>query len=404
MLNTLLPKVEKAHTKAKGVLTLVPIPKIDEIYAKLEGSTVYSTFDMRSGYYHLELTPESQPKSAFVVGGPKGGKWEFKRCPFGLTQVPAYFQALVNQVLEGLNFAFRYLDDILVFSSSMEQHLTHVRTLFERLQTADLKLTKCKCSFLKAHVQYLSHYISREGLEPVPEKLEALVKMPPPEDLTGVRKFLGFVGYYRKFIPRYSNVVRPLTNLTRKDNPFQWTLLCQTAFEMLKGFLLEEPVLKYSKPDQPYVLYTDASKYAWAGVLTQAYRHILDGKEIKIYHPVTYVSGLFRGLQINWAALVKEAYAIYMATRKLHYYISNADTTIRSDHMPLRKFLLKNTKNTTVNNWAVGIEDYNLKFEYIKGVKNTLADTMSCLVCLDPDMALPPKPDGQEFGKPHGGE
>ena len=104
MLNSLLPKVEKAHTKAKEVLTLVSIPKIDEIYVRLEGSAVYSTFDMRSGYYHLELTPESQPKSAFVVGGPKGGKWEFKRCPFGLTQAPAYFQALVNQVLEGISF------------------------------------------------------------------------------------------------------------------------------------------------------------------------------------------------------------------------------------------------------------------------------------------------------------
>ena len=166
--------------------------------------------------------------------------------------------------------------------------------------------------------------------------------------------------------------------------------MCQTAFDMLKGFLLEEPVLKYPKPDQPYILYTDTSKYAWAGFLTQAYKHILDGKETEIYHSVTYVSGLFRGRQINWAALVKEAYAIYMAARKLHYYISNADTTIRSDHMPLRKFLLKNTKNATVNNWAVGIEDYNLKFEYIKGVKNTLADTMSRLVCLDPNAALPP--------------
>ena len=214
MLNSLLPKVEKAHTKAKGVLTLVPIPKINEIYVRLEGSAVYSTFDMRSGYYHLELTPESQPKSAFVVGGPKGGKWEFKRCPFGLTQAPAYFQALVNQVLEGISFAFGYLDDILIYSPDMEHHLEHVRVLFERLRAANLKLTMRKCSFMKAHVQYLGHYISGQGLEPVPEKLEALVKMPPPRDITEVRKFLGFVGYYRKFIPRYSDVAQPLTNLT----------------------------------------------------------------------------------------------------------------------------------------------------------------------------------------------
>ena len=240
MLNQLLPKVDKAYSKAKGILTLVPLPKIDEIYAKLEGSTIYSTFDMRSGYYHLELSPESQPKSAFVVGGPKGGKWEFKRCLFGLTQAPAYFQMLVNRVLEGLNFTFGYLlDDILVFSKDMEQHLQHVRILFQRLREADLKLTKRKCNFLKAHVQYLGHYISGGGLEPVPEKLHSLRDMPPPEDLTGVRRFLGFVRYYRKFIPRYSDIARPLTNLTRKDIPFDWTDACQTAFQMLKEFLLK---------------------------------------------------------------------------------------------------------------------------------------------------------------------
>ena len=196
MLNQLLPKVDKVHSKAKGVLTLVPLPKIDEIYAKLEGSTIYSKFDMRSGYYHLELSPESQPKSAFVIGGPKGGKWEFKRCPFGLTQAPAYFQMLVNKVLEGLDFAFGYLDDILVYSKNMEEHLCHVWTLFERMRQTDLKLTKRKCNFLKAHVQYLGHYISEQGLEPIPEKLESLQQMPPPTDLTEVRKFLGFVGYY----------------------------------------------------------------------------------------------------------------------------------------------------------------------------------------------------------------
>ena len=201
MLNQLLPKVDKVHSKAKGVLTLVPLTKIDEIYAKLECSTIYSTFDMRSGYYHLELSPESQPKSTFVVGGPKGGKWEFKRCPFGLFQVPAYFQILVNKVLEGLEFAFGYLDDILIYSKNMGEHLQHVWTLFKRMRQADLKLTKWKCDFLKAHVQYLGHYISGQGLEPIPEKLESLQQMSAPTHLTKVRKFLGIVGYYRKFIP-----------------------------------------------------------------------------------------------------------------------------------------------------------------------------------------------------------
>ena len=120
MVNSLAPLAIKAHSKAKGILTFVPLPKIDEIFAKLRGSHIYSTFDMRSGYYHLELSKEAQAKTAFVIGGPVGGKWDFKVCPFGLTQAPAYFQRLVHQVLEGLPFAFGYLDDILIFSKDVK--------------------------------------------------------------------------------------------------------------------------------------------------------------------------------------------------------------------------------------------------------------------------------------------
>ena len=169
-INSLLPKVDKAHSKAKGVLSLVPLPKIDEIYAKLKGSRVYSTFDMRSGYYHIALTKKSQAKSAFVIGGPKGGKYEFRVVPFGLAQAPAYFQQLVSEVLQGLDFAFGYLDDILIFSPDMETHFKHIDILFGRLREAQLKLKAEKCHFLKKHVQYLGHIISGEGLEPVPEK------------------------------------------------------------------------------------------------------------------------------------------------------------------------------------------------------------------------------------------
>ena len=136
-INSLLPPVKKAFSKAKGVLTLVPLLKIDEIFAQLKGSKIYSTFDMRSGYYHMVLSEESRPKSAFVSSF---GKWEVKRCPFGLAQAPTYFQRLVNEVLSDLTFVFGYLDDILVFSPDMETHLEHLRILFERLQSNDLKL------------------------------------------------------------------------------------------------------------------------------------------------------------------------------------------------------------------------------------------------------------------------
>ena len=138
-----------------------------------------------------------------------------------------------------------------------------------------------------------------------------------------------------------------------------------------------EPILTYPDPSLPYVLFTDASKCAWACVLTQEKTHMVEGKEIELLHPITYMSGLFRGSQMNWACLTKEAYAIYMSIKKLTYYLEDADITLRSDHLPLKKFLAKNTLNSKVNNWSIEISPFRITFEYIKGIKNTLADTMS---------------------------
>ena len=400
VLNSLLPPVNKAHSKAKGILTLVPLPKIDEIYAQLKGSRVYSAIDMRSGYFHLGLSDDAKPKTAFVPGGPHGAKYEFNRCPFGLSQAPAYFQRLIHEVLKGITFAFGYLDDILIFSPDNKTHLKHLEIVFQRLREADLKLKASKCNFFKKHIQYLGHLVSGEGIEPLPEKLEAVRKMPPPTTPKEVRQFLGLVGYYRKFVPKFADIARPLTNLTKLDVPYDWTTRCQEAFEFLKEMLLKEPILKYPDPSKPYTLFTDASKFAWACVLTQEYEHEFDGKKRKILHPITYMSGLFKGSQVNWATLTKEAYAIYVSVKKLDHYIQDAEVTLRSDHLPLKSFLQKNTLNTKVNNWAIDITSRcrNIQFEYIKGIKNTLADTMSRLIEITPEIEQEPEPPGQEFG------
>ena len=158
-----------------------------------------------------------------------------------------------------------------------------------------------------------------------------------------------------------------------------------------------EPILTYPDPNLPYVLFTDASKYAWACVLTQEKTHMVEGKEVKLLHPITYMSGLFRGSQMNWACLTKEAYAIYMSIKKLTYYLEDADITLRSDHLPLKKFLAKNTLNSKVNNWAIEISPFCITFEYIKGIKNTLADTMSQMIDIDPQVQPEPEPEGYEF-------
>ena len=395
VINSLLPEVQKAHSKAKGVLTLVPLPQIDHIYARLRGSKIFSTFDPRSGYHHMALSLEARAKSAFVT---PMDKFEFTRCPFGLSQAPAYFQRLINKVIKGLPFAFGYLDDVLIYSPDIKTHLQHIKIFFQRLREADLKLKNSKCNYFKTHVQYLGHLFSGKGIRPLPEKLDSIKKMPAPTTPKEIKQFLGLVGYYRKFIPRFADIARPMTNLTKQDIPLEWTIQCQAAFELLKEAIITSPVLKYPDPNKGYILFTDASKYAWACVLTQEYQYEKCGKEYKINHPITFASGLFKGSQMNWAALTKEAFAIYSSIKKLSYYLEDADIVLGSDHLPLKKFLQKNTLNSKVNNWAVEISPYRIKFEYIKGIKNTLADTMSRLIQIDPEARLQPEQEGYEFG------
>ena len=192
----------------------------------------------------------------------------------------------------------------------------------------------------------------------MPEKLDGIQKMLPPQTPKEVKQFLGLIGYYRKFVPRFSDLARPLNALTQKNIEFEWTQVCQESFKLLKTSLMTEPILTYLDPNLPYVLFTDASKYTWACVLTQEKTHITEGKEIKMLHHITYMSGLFRGSQNNGACLTEEAYAIYMSIKKLTYYLEDADVTLRSDHLPLKKFLAKNTLNSKVNNWAIEISPF----------------------------------------------
>ena len=199
-------------------------------------------------------------------------------------------------------------------------------------------------------MQYLRHILSGEGIMPLLEKLSSIKRMLPPKTLKEIKQFLGLIGYYRKFVPRFSDLARPLNALTRKNTEFEWRQKCQESFELLKTSLMTDPILTYPDPNLPYVLFTDAGKYAWACVLAQEKTHTVEGKETKLLHPITYMSGLFRASQLNWPCLTKEAYAIYMSIKKLTYYLEDTDVTLRSDHLPLKKFLAKNTVNSKVNN------------------------------------------------------
>ena len=191
--------------------------------------------------------------------------------PFGLAQALSYFQQLMNQVLQGLDFAIAYLDDIMIFSNNELEHLQHLETVFKRLHNAGLKLKESKCDFFRSQIHYLGHMLSADGIQPLPEKLDSITNMPAPENQTEVKQFLELVGYYRKFIPHFSDISRPLLKLMMEDTPFAWMKQCHLAFNMLKDKLCEAPILHYPDSSKPYMLFTDASKHGWAGVLTQEF-------------------------------------------------------------------------------------------------------------------------------------
>ena len=372
-----------------GKISIHPLPKIDEMYAKMKGAKVFSTID------HIALGKSSRAKTAFVM---PFGKYKFLMVPFGLAQGPAYFQLLMNKVLNGLKFAMTYLDDIIIFSENELQHLEHLETIFSCLKEAGLKMKWSKCDSFKSEIHYLGHLSSTKGISLLPTKLDCIQHMPAPRNMKEIKQFLGLTGYYRKFVPRFADISRPLTTLMKKDKKFEWTPACQKSFYLLRETLCGELILKYADTSKPYTLYTEASKLSWAGVLTQCHTTVIDGKSTTTDHPVAFVSGLFRGSQLNWASLMKEAFAIYMYVKKHSFYLTDAKILLKSDHKPLEKFLQKNTLNSKVNNLAMELEAFNIQFDYIKGSSNILADTLSHLIVIDPDTPLTPEGQGSEFG------
>ena len=295
-----------------------------------------------------------------------------------------------------------YLDDIIIFIQNKQKHFKHIEIIFKKLKKAGLKLKESKCNIFKKKIHYPGHLISVKRKQSLPKKLDNICNMPKPRSpkeikqflgLTSyykkfvrspkeIKQFLGLTSYYKKFIPQFSDMARPLTKLLAHDCEFVWNNQCDISFQMRKDTLCAAPILKYPDTSKLNMMYTNASKYGWAGVLTQHHTSIVDGKKITMDHCVLCVSGLFHGSQLNWAVLTKEAYAIYMSVKKSTFYLTGHEITLRSDHLLLKKFLRKMTLNNIVNNWSTEIESFNINFVHISGKANNLADTLSRLIKL----------------------
>ena len=222
----------------------------------------------------------------------------------------------MSTVLTGLNnFAFTYLDSVLVFSETYDDHLHHLNTVFEKFQKASLKIKLSKCQFFKTHLHYLGHRISANGLEPLPEKLEVIKNLAPTRNVDKACQILGLLEYYRSFVPAFADITLPITNLLKKNTPFVWSDKCQLALEYLKEIFCNKPLLQFPDPNKPYILYTDDSNNAYSGVLCQP---VDNNQDIRT---VAYFSGTFTALNRSWCATEKEAYAVLNSMQCFDYFL-----------------------------------------------------------------------------------
>ena len=271
------------------------------------------------------------------------------------------------------DFAANYLDDIIVFSRTAEEHMVHLEAIFEALQIADLKIKVSKCEFFKKHVSYLGFLIGETGIRCDRSKVEAISRITTPTSIEEVRQFNGMCSYYRKFISHFSEITKCFNDMTRKGATFKWTAECDAAFRLLKEKLMENPILINPQLDKDYVIHCDASKYSYSGILQQT----RPGTEELA--PVAYFSGNFDKTQVKWNITEKEAYAIYKSVKKFTFYITGAKTTVFSDHKPLKNFFEGGMKIPKLDRWSLELQEFDISIEFIQGKFNTVADVISRL-------------------------
>ncbi|KAJ9556252.1 LOW QUALITY PROTEIN: hypothetical protein OSB04_010866 [Centaurea solstitialis] len=341
-----------------------PLPRIDDLFDQLQGAAWFSKIDLRSGYHQLKVKEEDVHKTAFRT---RYGHYEFVVMPFGLTNAPAAFMDLMNRVCRPLldRSVIVFIDDILIYSKTKEDHVEHLREVLEILRKEQLYAKFSKCDFWLQEVQFLGHLVNREGIKVDPAKVEAVMKWETPKSPTEIRSFLGLAGYYRRFIQDFSKVAVPLTKLTRKNVSFVWGEEQQSAFETLRQKLCEAPVLTLPEGVEDMTVYCDASYHGLGCVLMQR------GKVI------SYASRQLKTHEINYPTHDLELVAVVFALKLWRHYLYGVKCTIYTDHKSLRYFLDQPNLNMRQRRWLDVVKDYDCEILYHPGKANVVADALS---------------------------
>ncbi|KAJ8028019.1 hypothetical protein HOLleu_30140 [Holothuria leucospilota] len=345
-----------------------PLPRIDDSLDTLSGAKWFSVFDLRSGYWQVEVDPADKNKAAFTSGT---GLYEFSVMAFGLCNAPSTFQRLMEQVLSGLHWrtCLIYIDDIIIYARTFDEHIVRLREVIGRLRDAGLKLKPSKCELFRKKVKYLGHVVSEKGVEADPEKVESVVKWPTPRSVKDVRRFIGFCSYYRKFIQDFAYIASPLHMLTRKGERFTWTDECQEAFQRLKLELTKAPVLAYPNFHETFILDTDASSAGVGAVLSQ----VIDGKE----RPVAYASRTLSRAESKYSVTRKELLAVVTFIKHFRPYLCGKRFTLRTDHGSLRWLFNFKQPEGQIARWLEVLASYDFDIVHRPGRKHVNADSLS---------------------------
>jgi len=345
-----------------------PLPRIDDLLQRLSGAAVFSSLDLKDGFWQVPVHHEDREKTAFVT---PEGLFQFKYMAFGLSNAPATFMRLIDRVLVGLKWThcLAYLDDVLVFGSDFSEHLLRLDLVLQALAKAGLKLRPDKCYFGVHRVMYLGHEVDRNGIRPDPDKLAALRQFPTPRDVKGLRSYLGLASFYRRFVLGFAKIAAPLHKLLKQNEAWSWGPEQENAFTALKEALLKAPTLVHDNETDRLILRTDASKTGLGAVL-----HVIrDGFEL----PVTFISRRTTTTEANYHSNELECLALVWALGKLRHYLYGRPFSVLTDNSALSWLQSKKDVGGKLGRWILALQEFDFDIRHLKGAHNVVADALS---------------------------
>jgi len=366
--NDFRPVVDYRQLNQKIDIESVPLPDINTAFNWFAGAKVFTSLDLNSAYNQIGLAESSRSITAFATDW---NLYEFCSLPFGLATGSQVLSRLLDKIFGDIKFKYlyHYLDDLIIYSSSFEEHLIHLREVLARLRNAGLTVKLSKVKFATERVSFLGCILSPDGVMIDPERVQGIKSFPPPRDVKGVARFIGMCNFFRKFVPNFAGLAAPINNLRKKGVPFVWTKECEDAFQSLKIAISSPPCLAVPDFNKRFILQTDASGTAVASVLLQEYS---EGRR-----PVAYASRVLSPAEKKMSVYELEALAVLVALEKFRLYLEHREFDLETDNQALAWVLARPRKTGRLARWAVRISAFKFVPHHIRGTQNLVADALS---------------------------